>query len=274
MKDAFCRFHTFKDVYLLGRAGKKANAKANTLSTEFMMKRKVDEETKTETWTPSKKLREMNAWQDYISHKIDVSKELDADLNFLKIHLISHWVEHICRYGALLQNSAKRYEQAHKTNLKDGWNASNHNPNYLLQVITFQCRILCFEIRECNLQALAQHRENSAGTCKVLPSGDDLAAPLSSQSYAKPEFIEPQNRHDGKHPDAMIKDFRALRDNTQHATHHVTIYNGLREFLGHKSQNKTYISDEQLHTMELCIYHGIRVQVEGLDGEHISQICR
>jgi hypothetical protein len=26
--------------------------------------------------------------------------------------------------------------------------------------------------------------------------------------------------------------------------------------------------------MELCIYHGIKVQVEGLDGEPISQMCR
>ena len=70
--------------------------------------------------------------------------------------MMSHWVEHIRRYGALQQYSAERHEQAHKPNLKDSWNASNHNLNYLLQVITFQRRILCFEIRELNLQVLAQ----------------------------------------------------------------------------------------------------------------------
>jgi len=144
----------------------------------------------------------------------------------------------------------------------------------LPQVLTFQRRILCFEIRELNLQALAQRPENSAATCKVLPSGADLAAPLSSQSYAKPEFIRPQNRCDGKHSDATIKDFGALLDTTQDATHRVTTYNGTGEFLKHKSCNKTYISDEQLHAMELCIYPGIKVQVEGLDGERIFQICR
>jgi hypothetical protein len=42
----------------------------------------------------------------------------------------------------------------------------------------------------------------------------------------------------------------------------------------HMNHNKTYISDEQLHAMEPCIYHCIMVQVEGLDGERISQICR
>jgi len=36
----------------------------------------------------------------------------------------------------------------------------------------------------------------------------------------------------------------------------------------------TYISDEQLHTMLLFINHGIKVQVEGLEGDRISQICR
>jgi len=274
MEDALRHCHTFKDVFLLGRAGKKAKDKANALRTELMKKRKVDEETNAETWTLSKKRREMNAWRDYISHKIDVSKELDADFNFPKIHLMSHWVEQIHWYGALQQYSAEWHEQAHKINLKDGWNASNHNLNYLPQVITFQRHILCFEVRELNLQALAQRRENSAAGCKILPSGADLAAPLSPQSYANPEFMGPQNCRDGKHPDTMIEDFKALLDNTQDATHRVAIYSSTREFIKHKSRNKTYISDEQLHAMELCIYDGIKVQVEGLDGERVSQMCR
>jgi hypothetical protein len=42
MEEALHRFHTFKDVFLLGRAGKKAKAKANALRTELVKKRKVD----------------------------------------------------------------------------------------------------------------------------------------------------------------------------------------------------------------------------------------
>jgi hypothetical protein len=72
----------------------------------------------------------------------------------------------------------------------------------------------------------------------------------------------------------MIKDFRALLDNTQDATPRAAIYSGTREFMKHQSHTKTYISDEQLHTMELGIYHGIKVQVEGFEGERISQMCR
>jgi hypothetical protein len=214
MEDALHHFHRFKDVLLLGRAGSKAKAKANALRTELVKQGKVEEETMAETWTPSMKQPKMNAWRDYISHEIDISKELDADFNFLKIHLMSRWAEQVRREGVLQQYSVERHDQAPKTNLKDSWNASNNNLNYLPQVITFQHRILCFEIRELNLQSLAQHRENSAAACNILLSGADLAALLSPQSYAKPEFMGPQNRCDGRHPDAMIKDFSALLDNT------------------------------------------------------------
>jgi hypothetical protein len=34
------------------------------------------------------------------------------------------------------------------------------------------------------------------------------------------------------------------------------------------------ISDEQLHAMVLGIYQGYKVQVEGSEGERISQTCR
>jgi len=274
MEDTLHRLHTFKDVFLLGRAGKETKARATALRMELVKKRTVDEESNAETWTPSKKQHEMNAWRDYISHEIDISKLLDANFNFPKIHLMSHWAAQVRRYGTLQQYSAKRHEQTHKTNLKDDWNASNHNHNYLPKVITFQRRILCFEITELNLQALAQHREISAAPCKVHSSGADLAAPQSPQSYAKPEFMGPQNRRHGKHPDAMIIDFRALLDNTQDARHRAAIFSGTPEVIKHKSRNKTYKSDEQLLAMELCIFHGIKVQVEGLEGECISQVCR
>jgi hypothetical protein len=52
MEDALHRFHTFEDVFLLWRAGQKAKAKANALRMELVKKRKVDDETYAETWTP------------------------------------------------------------------------------------------------------------------------------------------------------------------------------------------------------------------------------
>jgi len=167
-----------------------------------------------------------------------------------------------------------RHEEAHKTYLKDSGNPSLHNLNYLPQVITFKHRILYFKIREFNHQALTQHRENSAAACKLLPSGANLAAPVSPQIYNKPEFMGHQNYRDGKHPDTLIKESTALLDNTQDAMHRVAIYSGTREVIMCKSLIMTSISNEQLHAMELCSYHGIKVQVQGLDGECISKMFR
>jgi hypothetical protein len=70
----------------------------------------------------------------------------------------------------------------------------------------------------------------------------------------------------------MIKDFRALLHTMQDAPHVPVTYSGMREFINHMSRTKTYISDEQLHAMKLCTYHGINFQVESLEGERISQM--
>jgi hypothetical protein len=54
----------------------------------------------------------------------------------------------------------------------------------------------------------------------------------------------------------------------------MAIDRGTREFINDKSCNKTFILDEQLHAMELCIYHGIVVQVMGWEGEYIAQMIQ
>jgi len=120
MDDALHRFHTLKDDFLLGPGGKISKAKANALGMELLKKWMVDEETNAETWTPSKKRHELNAWGDYISYEIDVSKVLNAHFDIPKIHLMSHWARRIRWYGALHKYSTERHEQVHKMDLKDG----------------------------------------------------------------------------------------------------------------------------------------------------------
>jgi hypothetical protein len=74
MKDALHCFHTFKEVFLLVRASKKAKDKANALRTELVKNQKVDEETNVDSWTPANMRCEMNAWRDYLSHGIDIPR--------------------------------------------------------------------------------------------------------------------------------------------------------------------------------------------------------
>jgi len=72
----------------------------------------------------------------------------------------------------------------------------------------------------------------------------------------------------------MVKDFRASLGNREDATHHMAIYTGTPEFIKHKSHNKRYMLHKQLHTLEVCIYHGIKVRVGDVEGEHISPMCQ
>jgi hypothetical protein len=60
-EEALHCFHTFKDVFLLGRAGNKAQAKANAFRTEHLNKQNVDDETNAKSWTRSKTRHEINS---------------------------------------------------------------------------------------------------------------------------------------------------------------------------------------------------------------------
>jgi hypothetical protein len=72
-----------------------AKARANGLTTQLMKKRKVDTETIAETSMLSKQRLELSTLPDNISHQIDVSKGLYADLNIPKFHFRFHCVEQI-----------------------------------------------------------------------------------------------------------------------------------------------------------------------------------
>jgi len=59
----------------------------------------------------------------------------------------------------------------------------------------------------------------------------------------------------------------------QDSTLRVAIFSGIWECIKHKCFNIMYVLNDQLHTMEICTFHGIKIQVEGVDGERISQMC-
>jgi hypothetical protein len=119
------------------------------------------------------------------------------------------YVEHIRHYRASQQSFDESYEQEHYTYITDGRNTANHNLNCQAQVITCQCHICYYEIRELTLQRFAQYQVHSATPCQLSILGVDLPAVMSSLSYGKNEFMGPHNRHDGMHPDTIIKDVRA-----------------------------------------------------------------
>ena len=55
------------------------------------------------------------------------------------------------------------------------------------------------------------------------------------------------------------KTFTALLDDKQDAMHRMILYRVPRQCIKHMSHTRTLIPDDQLHAMELSIYHGIKV---------------
>lgn len=100
--------------------------------------------------------------------------------------------------------------------------------------MTYQSRILCFEITQLNHPALPLHQGPSAVPCEVLPSGAGVAALPGCESYTRAEFMGIQNCRNGKHLDAKINNFRVLLSTTQDTTHRIAWYNGRWELPTHK----------------------------------------
>jgi len=51
----------------------------------------------------------------------------ESHFNFVKMHLLSHFSDHICQFGNIPMYSTEFGELAHKDQIKDGWRCSNKN---------------------------------------------------------------------------------------------------------------------------------------------------
>ena len=60
----------------------------------------------------------------------------------------------------------------------------------------------------------------------------------------------------------------------QDSIHNMPLYTGTWALIKYKNCNKTDISDEQLHAMKLSIHLFVKIPVESLEVEQISQVCR
>jgi hypothetical protein len=216
--------------------------------------------------------------------------------------------------------------------LKEGWNSSNHNLNYMPQVITFQRRIVWIENRQVNLQAL----DLFGPICVRSSSGLNWRYAWRSritlvlvyesirlcETVSEVRSLEWFRTQDTRHCTAWSRfgephcclqslrfrcwstcppvcpvicedwihgtpkrlwlqaseryDQRLQSISCQYTRCHAPHGNILQYAVVYKvkSHNKTYIPDEHLHVMELLMYHGITVQVKGVEGERISEMCR
>jgi len=89
----------------------------------------------------------------------------ESHFNFIKIHLLSHFSDHIRQFGNIPINSTELGELAHKEQIKDGWRRSNKN-NAARQIVHSYSRQHAIRMRLFNLESL--RRRSAALSADVL----------------------------------------------------------------------------------------------------------
>src|SRR5258706_8418696 len=87
------------------------------------------------------------------------------------MHLLTHFRQHVERFGNIPMFSTDISELAHKQQIKDSYKASN-KVDATLQILDIYARRQAFEMRLLNLKAVVEssesHVESSVGSAKIL----------------------------------------------------------------------------------------------------------
>ena len=96
-------------------------------------------------------------------------EELARHFNFVKMHLPTHYEEHVRCFGSITAFSTEVGESAHCRQVKDGYQASNHQPStFYRQIISYYTRVLAMGIRQLNVKQLAKEGHYTGSVADVV----------------------------------------------------------------------------------------------------------
>ena len=142
-------FHEIKDVFLRLRAGKSAKTAAAEAH-KNLVKEQSQGSVNHFTSSEKAKLRQENALER--RELVDDMLKERAHYNFPKMHVISHYAEHIPKFGRLSQYSTEISECMHK-GLKDAYRRSNKVQS-TSQIVTNYTRDHTFTMQDLTIRAL------------------------------------------------------------------------------------------------------------------------
>jgi len=151
IKDYLQDFHAYKDVFLRFRASKAVKAAAKEASRDLREEHSqllTSDKPQGKISSKRRKLtQELRLETEELVHNFLTTR---ANYNFSKMHLISHFIDQISKYGSLPQYATKIYEASHKP-FKDVYWRSNHL-NAIPQIIRTYAWVHSFSMREKNLE--------------------------------------------------------------------------------------------------------------------------
>jgi len=162
MKYYLDQFHRMKGIFLEFQVTKRTRAKVDKQRREIrhqttQMRQPV---------APSKRrgIRDDDREEEH-QRRVDLIHR-ESHFNFVKIHLLSHFSDHIRQFGNIPMYSTEFGELAHKEQIKDGWRRSNKN-NAARQFVHSYSRQHAIRMRLLNLEPVRRRGANLSAD--VLP---------------------------------------------------------------------------------------------------------
>ena len=173
-------FHKEKEVFLAFRQSKSSKKKADAwdkkLQTQYAQEDASDPLHRgSKTRQKKQRLDEIRKNERNIQRQEIM--ESDTHFNYPKMHLLTHFHEHVIRFGNLPMYSTEIGEYSHRTQIKEGYRHSNRN-DYINQILGYYGRQQAMHTRQENLRALSHHK---------LAQNSDLRAILALPANATPQ---------------------------------------------------------------------------------------
>jgi len=121
MEDYLDMFHKMKGIFLEFRVTKRIRAKIDEQRRELRHHRPKTRE----RIAPLKRRRMHDAGSEEETERPTNLIFCESHFNFIKMHLLSHFCDHIRQFGNIPMYLTEFGELAHKTQIKAGWRQSN-----------------------------------------------------------------------------------------------------------------------------------------------------
>ena len=152
MEDYLDQFHKMKGIFLEFRVTKRTLAKVDEQRREIRHQRTQ----MSQAMAPSKRRRIREGDREEEDERRMDLIHSESHFNFIKIHLLRHFSDHIRQFGNIPMYSTEFGELAHKEQIKDGWRRSNKN-DAARQIVHSYERQHSIRMRLLNLESLRRH---------------------------------------------------------------------------------------------------------------------
>src|SRR5437868_6094769 len=149
MEQYLNQFHKMKDIFLEYRVSKRTRAKVDKQRRELRHQRaQVNQPVATSKW---RRVRDDNRAEE--NHQCMDLIHSESHFNFIKMHLLSHFHEHVHQFGNIPMYSTEFGELGHKDQIKDGGRRSNKTDT-ARQILHIYSRQHAIRMRLLNLDSL------------------------------------------------------------------------------------------------------------------------